>query len=100
MEGSRLSTGVRKEGGEGREHIGEALKSQPLAGPWQPCASRIPPSKAEEGVPGSAGQALGQYEGKARTKLRLSLLSPCHLCLPRGGWSKRCFCSDPLPFIE
>ena len=56
MEGSRLSTGVRKEGGEGRKDVSEALKSQPLAGPWQPCTSRIPPSKAEE---------EGGWEGKA-----------------------------------
>ena len=55
MEGSRLSTGVRKEGGEGRKDVSEALKSQPLAGLWQPCTRRIPPSKAEEEVPSSAG---------------------------------------------
>ena len=73
MEGSRLSTGVRKEGGEGRKDVSEALKSQPLAGLWQPCTRRIPPSKAEEEVPSSAGQAMEQYEGKAMTTVKVPL---------------------------
>ena len=72
MEGSRLSTGVRKEGGEGRKDVSEALKSQPLIH-WQPCASRIPSSKAEEEVPSSAGQAMEQYEGKAMTTVKVPL---------------------------